>query len=118
MKTPRINQQIKQISFLIIFLSAVLIASAAIARADGILTSEERYYGNEIAWNLCDYFDSLSVTDSSTTEAVRIIYQNTPNHMDVTDAVDIINYVVSEFCPSHWNDLVRLGDRYRNAARI
>lgn len=113
-KTPRINHQIKIVSILIIFLSAISIASAAIVRADGYLTAQEQRYGDAVSGPLCEFIDNVGINGESMTEAVRIIYVNTPSNMDVTDAVDIINYVVDQYCPRHWPALAAFGDGFRN----
>ena len=116
MKTPRINQTIKRISMLIILFSAAIVASVIVsgkAHADGYLSPQEESFGDAVSGPLCKYIDNLGITDSSMEEAMRIIYVNTPNNMDVGDAVDIINYVVDTYCPEHWPDLVAFGNRHR-----
>lgn len=115
MKTPMINHQIKLISLLLIVLSAVAIAISAVARADGALTSQEQYFGDQISKPLCEYIDTAGVNNVSMNVAISIIYRHTPTNMDASDAVDIINYVVFTYCPDHWGELVAFGDRYRNA---
>lgn len=114
-KTPMINHQIKLVSLLLIVLSAVAIACAAVVRADGILTPQEQRFGDALSGTLCDYIDSLGVTDYSMMKAMEIIYRHTPSYMDETDAVDIINYTVESYCPEHWGELVAFGNRYRGA---
>ncbi len=36
--------------------------------------------------------------------------------MHMTDAVDIINYVVSSYCPQHWPALVAFGEGFRSGS--
>lgn len=114
--TPKFNLTIKRISMLIILFSAALIAATGIARADGNLTLQEQHFGDSIAGSLCSYIDSAGVTTSSMTRAMQIIYDNTGSQVDMSDTVDIINYVVSTYCPDHWRELVTFGDAYRHAA--
>lgn len=116
MRTPQVNLFIKRISLLIIMISAAVIAATGIARADGTLTAGEERFGDEIAVPLCDYIDTAGVTEQSMMTSMKIIYRHTPGYMDMSDAVDIINYVVENYCPSHWNDLVAFGNRYRGAS--
>lgn len=113
--TPQNNRTIKRISILVILGAAIAASSTAIARADGNLTAQEQRFGDAIAGSLCSYIDTAGVTTSSMTEAMRIIYRNTPANVDVSDTVDIINYVVSTYCPNHWRELVSFGDAYRHA---
>ena len=116
MKTPMINATIKKISMLIILICAAIIASTAVARADGILTAQEKRFGDYVSDVLCDYIDAVGVNNDSMTEALEIIYVNTPIHMDMTDSADIINYVVSNYCPRHWPALVAFGEGARSYA--
>lgn len=116
MKTPMINSTIKKISMLVILICAAIIASTAVARADGILTAEEQRFGDYVSDSLCDYIDATGVNGSSMSEALEIIYVNTPTNMDMTDAADIINYVVSNYCPRHWPALAAFGEGVRSYA--
>lgn len=114
MKTPMINHQIKLISILLIILSAIAVASAAVVRADGILTAQEQDFGDAIAGHLCTFIDRAGVSEQSMADAITIIYRNTPVNMDMSDAVDIINYSVSNYCPEHWDELVAFGEGARS----
>ena len=113
--TPQNNRTIKRVSILIILGAAIAASSTAIARADGNLTAQEQQFGDDIAQSLCDYIDVAGVTTASMSKSMKIIYQHTPASMDMSDAVDIINYVVSTYCPSHWAELVTFGDAVRHA---
>lgn len=113
--TPQNNTTIKRISILIILGAAIAASSTAIARADGILTAQEQRFGDQIGSALCSYIDTAGVTTASMSEAMRIIYRNTPGNVDLTDTADIINYVVSTYCPNHWAELVTFGDAMRHA---
>lgn len=113
--TPQDNRTIKRISILIILGAAIAASGTAIARADGNLTAQEQRFGDQIAGALCSYIDTAGVTTSSMMNSMRIIYENTPGNTDYSDAVDIINYVVSTYCPNHWAELVTFGDAMRHA---
>lgn len=113
---PRSNTIIKKFSLLVIVVCTTIITATGVARADGNLTSQERFFGDEIAGTFCDYVDSAGVTNASMSEAMRIIYTNTPANMDMSDAVDIINYVVSSYCPQHWPALVAFGEGFRSGS--
>lgn len=106
---------IKRLSILVILGAAIAASSTAIARADGNLTAQEERFGDQISEALCSYIDTAGVTTSSMSQAMRIIYRNTPSNMDYSDAVDVINYVVSTYCPNHWAELVSFGDAMRHA---
>lgn len=114
MKTPMINHQIKLISILLIVLSAVAVACAAVVRADGILTAQEERYGDAVAEPLCDFIDKVGVNEFSMSKAIEVIYDNTPPGIDYGDTADIINYAVANYCPEHWGDLEAFGDSYRS----
>lgn len=114
--SPQTNKNIKRISIAIIVLSASLFGGTAVARADGILTPYEERYGDRVAASLCEYIDAAGVTTESMTEAMRIIYTNTPANIDMSDAVDIINYAVQTYCPSNWDDLVAFGEGFRGGS--
>lgn len=119
MKTPRINQTIKRISMLIILISAAVIGGVIVsgnAHADGYLSPQEERFGDAVAGPLCDYLDTAGVSDMSMTTSMKIIYRHTPANMDMSDAVDIINYVVDVYCPRHWDALVAFGDGYRSGS--
>lgn len=113
---PRSNTVLKKFSLLVIIVCAAIITATGVARADGYLTDQEEFIGNEIADVFCDYINTAGVTDNSTSEAMRIIYTNTPPSMDMSDAVDIINYVVSSYCPQHWPALVAFGEGFRSGS--
>lgn len=114
-KTPMHNRTIKRIAMLIALGALGMAGSIAVARADGYLTPQEQRFGDAIEQPLCEYIDNAGVTTTSMTGAMRIIYRNTPASMDMSDAVDIINYVVSTYCPEHWDELVSFGEGYRHA---
>ncbi len=114
--TPQANKNIKRVSIAVIFFSASLFGGAAVARADGILTPAEERFGDEIADSLCQYIDNAGVNVASMTEAMTIIYDNTPAHMGMDDAVDIINYAVQNYCPSNWDELVAFGEGFRGGS--
>ena len=46
--------------------------------------------------------------------AMTVLYRNTPQDMDMTDAVDIINYSVYNYCPEYWPQLVAFGEGARS----
>jgi hypothetical protein len=99
-------------ALIVVFMVAgVLLASPS--KADGNLSSQEQAFGNEVASSLCGYLDEGGVNRETMYNAVKIIYENTPSYVDVTDAVDIINYSVYNFCPVHWNALVAFGEGAR-----
>jgi hypothetical protein len=114
-KTPTINRTIKRTAGAIFLATTVAVSVAAVARADGILTAEEKRFGDTVAGALCDYLDQLGVNEDSMYNSVKIIYQHTPNYMDTTDAADIINYAVYNYCPNHWSELVAFGAGARSA---
>ena len=112
---PRSNSILKRFALLVIVVCATIITATGVARADGYLTNQEKFVGDEISGVFCDYIDSAGVTDISMPEAMRIIYTNTPPSMDMSDAVDIINYVVSSYRPQHWPALVAFGEGVRSS---
>lgn len=99
---------------LIVTLMVVGVLLASPSRADGILTAQEEAVGDSIAVPLCQFIDEEGVTQTSMTAAMTVLYRNTPQNMDMTDAVDIINYAVYNYCPSHWNELVSFGEGARS----
>lgn len=90
----------------------VLLASPS--RADGIITADEEMVGDSVASTLCEYLDNNGVNRASLTAAMTVLYRNTPQDMDMTDAVDIINYAVYNYCPDHWDELVSFGEGARS----
>ena len=95
----------------LLMIAGVLLASPS--KADGILTSEEKTYGDAVATSLCGYLDTAGVNRESLYASVKIIYQHTSRNVDLTDAVDIINYAVENYCPQHWDELVAFGEGAR-----
>lgn len=113
--TPQTNTTIKRFALLVIFGAMVACSGTAIARADGVLTDQEKRFGDGISTALCDYLDTAGVNNTSMTKSIEIIYTHTPSYMDMTDAADIINYVVYNYCPSHWSELVAFGEGARGS---
>lgn len=93
---------------------AAALLSSAPASADGYLTPQEEHFGDAVAESVCGYIDNVGVNATSMAEAIKIIYTNTPANMDMTDAVDIINYSVYTYCPGHWDELVAFGEGARS----
>lgn len=89
---------------------------APVAGADGYLSPQEERFGDVVSDALCDYLDAAGVSGSSMAEAMKIIYQHTPNNMDMADTVEIINYAVFTYCPRHWGSLVAFGKAMRGQA--
>lgn len=117
MNSPRINATVKRFSILVILISAGIIASLIVsgkAWADGYLSPQEQRFGDAVAGYVCEYIDSVGVSEASMSAAMRIIYQNTPANMDMSDAVDIINYSVQNYCFEHWDKLVAFGEGARS----
>lgn len=98
---------------IIVLLMIAGVLLAAPSKADGYLSPQEEAFGNEVAPSLCEYLDRGGVNRETMYSAVKIIYENTPSYMDMTDAADIINYSVYNFCPGHWNALVAFGEGVR-----
>ena len=96
----------------LLMVAGVLLAGEA--RADGTLTAQEEAFGDEIAGSLCGYLDNNGVNRESLYNAMKIIYQNTPSDMDLTDSVDIINYAVYNYCDQYWPQLVAFGEGARS----
>ena len=92
----------------LLMVAGVLLASEA--KADGSLTPQEEAFGDQVSTALCDYLDSAGVGRDSMYTAMKIIYRNTPDNIDLTDSVDIINYAVYNYCPQHWAELVAFGE--------
>lgn len=111
--TPKNNMTLKRISILIILGAAIAASGTAIARADGYLSEEEQTFGNAVSSELCIYLDQNGVTFDSMYDLTKIIYENTSRRVDVSDSVDIVNYVVYEYCPRHWASLVAFGEGIR-----
>jgi hypothetical protein len=119
MNSPRINETIKRFSILLILFCSVIIASVIVsgaARADGYLSPQEESFGDGVSGPLCDYLDTVGVNDESMTTSMKILYRHTPANMDMSDAVDIINYVVQNHCPHHWDSLVAFGEGFRSGS--
>jgi hypothetical protein len=95
----------------LLMIAGVLLASPS--KADGVLTPQEEAFGDEVASSLCGYLDRGGVNRETLYNAGKIIYENTPSYMGITDAVDIINYSVYTYCPSHWAALVAFGEGAR-----
>ncbi len=68
---PRSNSILKRFALLVIVVCATIITATGVARADGYLTNQEKFVGDEISGVFCDYIDSAGVTDASMSEAVR-----------------------------------------------
>lgn len=83
------------------------------ASADGYISPQEQNVGDAIAESVCSYIDRVGVNAKSMFDAMKIIYTNTPASMNMTDAVDIINYSVYTYCPEHWAELVAFGEGAR-----
>ena len=115
-RSPRINHSIKRIATAI-FLSVVIgVSAAAVARADGYLTDAERHIGDELGSSICQFFSALGVNTYSMSKAIRIIYVNTPSYMDETDAQDIIQYAVLNYCPATYPAIDRFINGVNNVA--
>lgn len=92
---------------------AAALLSSAPASADGYLTPQEQNFGDSVAGSVCEFIDNVGVNARSMAEAMKIIYTHTPANMDMSDAVDIINYSVYNYCPEHWDELVAFGEGAR-----
>jgi hypothetical protein len=97
----------------VVLLMIVGVILAVPSKADGNLTPQEENLGDQISSSLCEYLDSAGVNRESMYEAMKIIYENTPSSIDLTDSVDIINYAVYSYCPRHWSELVAFGEGAR-----
>lgn len=94
--------------------STALLAFAPPASADNTLTHREQNFGDAIAEVLCDGLDTYGVTEDSMFATMTAIADS--GHFTLDNAVDVINYVVYEHCPRHWDDLVAFGDSMRRMA--
>lgn len=100
------------VAIVVFMVIGVLLASPS--KADGILTAQEQAFGDAVADTLCEYIDQAGVNQRSMSSAMKTIYEHTPNSMDLSDAVDIINYSVGTYCPGHWSELVAFGEGARS----
>ena len=91
----------------------LLFAAQGTAHADNYLTPGEISVGDGMSDALCEYIGDNGVTMGSMTNAARVIYQQ-DEIANMGDAVDVINYVVSTYCPDYWRELVSFGDAMRN----
>lgn len=98
---------------IIVLLMVAGVLLAAPSKADGYLSPQEERFGDEVAGSVCNFIDNVGVTAYTLSEAMKIIYINTPSYMDMSDAVDIINYSVYNYCPEHWDKLVAFGEGVR-----
>ena len=115
MKTPRINESIKRTSILIILASVVIVASfivAGRASADGYMTPGEENVANAISGDLCAYLNRNGVSTSSLSTVFDAIYPK-PEISDYSDVADVVNYVVYNYCPEFWPQLVAYGEGAR-----
>lgn len=107
----RTVRQIKLLTVGLLAFSATVFG-AGIARADGYLTPGEEAVGDAISSDLCSYIDNNGVTRSSLTVMFRAIYPM-PEIASGGDVADVINYVVDNYCPEHWRELVAFGSAAR-----
>lgn len=84
---------------------------AAVARADGDLSAYEKYIGDEVHVSLCRLLDIGGTNDETLATIITILHDKGELAWD--DTPDVVNYVVQEYCPRHWDDLVAVGNRYR-----
>ena len=98
---------------IIVLLMVAGVLLAAPSKADGYLSPMEEQVGDVVAGSVCSYIDNVGVTAATLSKAMEIIYINTPSYMDMSDAVDIINYSVYNYCPEHWDKLVAFGEGVR-----
>lgn len=113
MKTPMKNTTIKRIAMLIILGALGMAGATAIARADGYLTPGEEAVGDSVSTGLCQHIAANGVTTNSMSIVFDAIYP-LPQIANGGDVADVINYVVSTYCPEHWRELVSFGDGFRN----
>lgn len=102
------------LGMLIVVMMVVGVLLASPSRADGIVTADEEAVGDAVASTLCEYLDNNGVNRASMMAAMTVLYRNTPQDMDMTDAVDIINYSVYNYCPEYWPQLVAFGEGARS----
>lgn len=91
----------------------LLFGAAGTAHADGYLTPGEESIGDALAADLCEYISVNGVTTASMGQVFGIIYPMR-EIASGDDVADVINYVVSTYCPVHWRELVSFGDAMRN----
>ena len=92
---------------------ALFVGTAGVAHADGYLTPGEEDLGDAVSDGLCEYIQINGVTSRSMTEVFDIIYQQ-PEVANGGDVADVVNYVVSSYCPEYWRELTSFGEGYRN----
>lgn len=95
-------------------LAALALATSAPAHADGYLTPGEEDLGDALSTSACSYIDTNGVTTRTMTTMFNAIY---PERVIASggDVADVINYIVANYCPQHWKELVSFGDALRNS---
>lgn len=97
-----------------LFLAAGLFScSAGFAHADGTLSAGEEIVGDQMSGAICEFIDDQGVNTSSLMDVFTVVYQQrevrTPG-----DAADVVNYVVYNYCPRHWKEIVAFGEGARS----
>ena len=95
-----------------VIVGTVVVASAAVAKADGHLDASEVDYANTYHQAVCITLDSVHSVAGVLGVARGIIADG----FDVDSAADIINASVKAYCPRNWPMLVNIGNASRSSA--
>jgi hypothetical protein len=74
--------------------------AAPAASADGRLSPSEQSLGDAMAGAVCDYFYSHDLDEESLTHIFMIVNRERVARRP-GDAIDVINYIVSDYCPDY-----------------
>ena len=86
--------------------AAALFATPA-AYADDRLSDSEEALGDAMSDVVCIYFDDNGMNSASANHVFNIITRQ--QEVDSPgDAVDVLNYMVREYCPSYWPALAEI----------
>ena len=95
-----------------VIVGTAVVASAAVAKADGHLDASEVDYANTYHQAVCITLDSVHSVAGVMGVARGIIADG----FDVDSAADIINASVKAYCPRNWPMLVNIGNASRSSA--
>lgn len=85
--------------------AALFVAPAA--DADDQLSDSEQYLADAMSDVVCEYFDNNGMNNASAQHIFDIV--NRQREVDSQqDAVDVLNYMVREYCPSYWSALAAI----------
>lgn len=96
------------------FLTAGIVFGTGPAKADGYLDEDEQAYGDMYHSAVCSVLSKYHSYDG----VLGVTSAITKDGFSADSAVDIVNYAVSEYCPSQWPLLVAVGRAARAGSAI